>query len=272
MDLKYDYEKWRSASPIVPRVLSAPDTDVAFTLQYVPRNGESGTSTAATAAFTNGGDLTVTVDGAAPTGKDAFGTAGVYDTSAAAYDTVGEVFDAIRALGGNKHGAWRIIMGAALRSTPMASLLTKTATSCIGANGLTFNFDTSAAETLSTVISAEKFTNNGIGGYQGDWEHKVLNELLTYDITQDMASAGEIRIYQGKDHVAETLIYSIALADNTNTTLGLANPNVVNIQAEHGYRLIVQVYHATDIGAGAVGKYIVRGRSVVPDGSFTVRS
>lgn len=267
-----DYQRFLPDAPIVPHVLSAPDTDVAFTLQYCPVNGESGTSTAAEATFVNGGDFTVTVDGSAPTGKDAFGTAGVIDTSAAAYDTVGEFFDYVRSIGGNKHGAWRIIMNGAIRSTPMASILSKSATSCIGDNGLTFVFDTSAAETLSVAVSAEKFENNGVGGWRSDWESKVLNQLMSLDVTQNMASAGEIRIYQGKDGETETLIYSTALADDTNTTKGLEYPDVVWLQAEHGYRLVVQVYHATDIGAGAVGKYSVRGRSVVPDGSFVVRS
>lgn len=265
------YERFLPESPIVPHRITAPDTDVAYTLQYVPLNGEAGTSVEATAAFVQGGDFTVTVGGSVPTGKDAFGTAGVIDTSHGDYDTVGEFYDYVESLGGKEHGAWRIIMGAAIRADTMASLLAKGSTSVIGPNGLDFYFDTTVSESISAVITAEKFVNNGPGGYQGDYKHKVLNQLMSFAITQDMASAGEVLIYEGKNGVAETLLHTLVLADNTELAKGLGYPAVVWDQAKHGYRLIVRASHATDIGASAVGDFIVRGRSIVPDGSFIVR-
>ncbi len=265
-----EYQREIGRSPIVPHRISAPDTDVAFTLQYVPVNGESGTSTAATIAHVQDTTMTFLVDAAEPTGKDAIGTAGVIDTSAAAFDTVGEFVDYVNSLGGLVRGAWRAIIKGALRSDGMETILAKGAASALGANGLDFFSDTSESETLSSVVTAEKFTNNGVGGYQGDFDKKVLNQLMSMSVTQDMASAGTLKIYQGKNGESETEIYTVALADDTNNAKGLTNPDVVFIQAQHGYRLIVRAAHATDIGAGSVTENIIRGRSIVPDGSFLV--
>lgn len=267
-----DYQRHLDESPIVPHRITAPDTDLAFTFQYCPANGEDGASTAATIAHVNSTTMTFLVDAAAPTGKDAIGTTGVIDVSDGDYDTVGEIYDYVQGLGGNKLGAWRMIMGAALRSTTMASILAKSAASCIGDNGLDFYFDTSASETVSAAISAEKFVNNGVNGYRGNWEHKVLNQLMSFAITQDMASDGEVRLYEGKNGEAETLLHTFTLTDNTENAKGRDYPNVVWDQARHGYRYIVQAYHATDIGASAVAQFIVRGRSIVPDGAFIVRT
>ncbi|KKM24830.1 hypothetical protein LCGC14_1601150 [marine sediment metagenome] len=265
-----DYQRQLDESPIVPHRISAPDTDVAFTLQYAPVNGEAGTSTAATIALVQAGSMTFLVDAAAPTGKDAIGTAGVINTGAAAFDTVGELGDYVNSLGGRTHGAWRFIIRGALRADTMSTILAKTAASAIGANGLDFYSDTSASETISQVISAERFVNNGVNGYQSDWEHKVLNQLMSFAVTQDMASNGQVLLYEGRDGVTETLLHTLTLTDDTALSKGIDYPAVVWDQARHGYRYIVRTSHATDIGAGAVTDNIVRGRSIVPDGAFIV--
>ncbi len=266
-----DYQRFLPDAPIVPHRISAPDTDPAFTVQYVPKNGEAGNSIAATIAFVQSGDMTFTVDAAAPTGKDAIGTAGVVDTTDGDLDTVGEIVDFINALGGRENGAWRAIIKGALRADTMATILAKTAASAIGPNGLDFFSDTSASETISQVISAEKFVNNGPAGYQSDWETKVLNQLMSFAVTQDMASNGQVLLYEGRDGVTETLLHTLTLTDDTELAKGIDVPAVVWDQARHGYRYIVRTSHATDIGASAVTDNIVRGRSIVPDGSFVVR-
>ena len=266
------YERFLPESPIVPHRITAPDTDRAFTFQYVPLNGEAGTSTAATIAHVNSTTMTFLVDAAEPTGKDAIGTAGVIDISSGDYDTVGEVYDYVQSLGGYKDGAWRMILHGAIRADTMAMILAKSAASCIGDNGLDFYFDTSASEAISAAITAEKFVNNGPGGYQGDWESKVLNQLMSFAITQDMSSNGLVKLYEGKNGVAETLLHTLTLTDNTELAKGRDYPTVVWDQARHGYRYIVRAVHATDIGASAVTQFIVRGRSIVPDGAFIVRT
>ncbi|MHC4464894.1 MAG: hypothetical protein ACYS30_26215, partial [Planctomycetota bacterium] len=92
MHLKQVQEARALAKPIA-HVFTGVDTFPAFVMQAVP-NGGTG-FTAATVAFVQGGDMTILVDAAAPAGADAIGTAGVIDTSAAAYDTCGELMDYI---------------------------------------------------------------------------------------------------------------------------------------------------------------------------------
>ena len=90
----------RSIASVIPHVQSAADTSPWMVAQYVPSLGTGGTS--AFIAHVLGGDITCTVDGAAPAGADAIGVAGVIDTTSTSLNTMGEVVDTF-----NGVQAWR---------------------------------------------------------------------------------------------------------------------------------------------------------------------
>lgn len=262
MYLKQIQEARALATP-VPHEQTAPDTSPAFVIQYVPALGVSSTYRAKI-AFVQGGDMTFTTGTAGTTAvgdsgatADGIGTAGVIDTSAAAYDTCGELMDYI-----NGHPAWRMYLVGALRSDTMATILTKTAAFCDVANGLTFYFDTSASEHISTAISGEKFVNNGINGHVKDADDLCENMLLSLSVQQNMASDGTLALYSCSQANDNTL-WSATLTDDTLTEKGYDQPESVWARATRGQRLIVRVAHATDVGASAVAKFHVVGKTAV---------
>lgn len=265
MYLKQIQEAWALATP-VPHEQTAPDTSPAFVLQYVPANGVS-SAYRAKIALVQDGDMTFTTGAAGVTAvgdsnatADGIGTAGVIDTSAAAYDTVGDLLDYI-----NGHPAWRGYLVGALRSDGMETILAKTADWCDVANGLTFYSDTSASEHIDVAISGEKFVNNGINGHVKDVDDMCENVLLSLSVQQDMASAGTLTLYSSSQGSSpgDSTLWSAALADDTLTEKGYDQPESVWARATRGSRLIVRVAHATDIGAGAVTKFHVVGKTAV---------
>ena len=251
-------EAEKFATTVTQRI-SAVDTDDWFRIKYHLGKGVAGIA-AATIALVEGGAITFRTGGAVPTGVDTIGTAGAIDSSDGAYDTVGKIQDYINGLG----GGWEMILHGALRSDLMAKAQDKAAASCVGARGLVFYPDSLAAggatEYYSIAITGEHFVD---GGTIHDWDEGCVNQLLSFDVTVNMASAGSILIYEGKQGVAETLVHTLALADNTQLVKHQDYLQQVYCEAQPGYRLIVRASHATDIAA-APTEFVVRGRTIVP--------
>lgn len=265
MNIRQVLEARALAKPIA-HVFSDVDTFPAFVMQYVPENGTGGT--AATAAFVQGGDFTVTVDGAAVgnanDGGDGFGTAGVIDTSAALYDTAGEFVDAVN----GQNPSWRAYLVGARRATTMASLLAKSATSCIGANGLTFYFDASASDLGAVAISGEKFINNGKNGHVKDADDLVENILNWAAFTCGLTGNGNLKLYSCSQQ-ADGPAVAFAATDDTAITKG--NNNLLEqpfYTAKLGERLIVEISAGTSFDD--IAKAEVIGRSAVLNGSRLV--
>lgn len=233
-------EEARSLAMPIPHNFSGVDTFPAFVIQAVTFPDDE--ISAATLAFVQGGDMTLLVDAAAPTGKWAFGTAGVLDTSAAAYDTVGELYDYIKGIRG-----LRMYLVGARRSTTMAKILAKTAASCFGDNGLTFYFDASASDEGAVAISGEKFVNNGINGHVTDWDSQCENSLCNLNITCGLTGNGNLKIYSGKEGATEVEMLSFAMTDDTNINKGLDQPDAPWATAPRGHRLIVSVQATTSL-------------------------
>ena len=114
MNLAQIEEARALASPVNWAATVGIDTAPYFVVQYVPALGTGGA--AATIALVTGGDMTFLVDGAAPAGLDAIGTAGVIDTSAATGDTIAELLGLI-----NATSAWRAYAVGALFSCSVSS-------------------------------------------------------------------------------------------------------------------------------------------------------
>lgn len=242
----------------LPIAITANDTCPAFIFQYVPDNGTGGA--ACTAAYTQGGDFTVLVDAAAPTGADAIGTAGVVDSSATAYDTVGEFCNYV-----NGTRAYRAIC-LCRPETPMANVLTKSATSCLTNNGLAFYLDTSVADTTyiwSVPFTGEAFENYGVAGHKKDSEDHCVNSFVMAQMKQDFTSAANAYLYVFKQgDTSSTLAHTKALTDNTLTDYGNTDaPTEAWYTAPEGYTLVLDIRSdaATAFTAlSAVGKTVVR--------------
>lgn len=252
-----------------PRIVTADDTDLAFLIQAMPDSPSLASFAAATIAFVQGGAMTVLVDAAAPTGVNAIGTAGVIDTSAGDFDTVGEIVDYFN------RPPYRAYVHAALRADTMATILAKGAASCIGANGLAFFSDTSASGTRSVCFSGEHFENNGKNGHKKDFEDAVENFISQIDINLDMTDNGTLTLYSGKQGVAESIIHGpVTLTDASAFQKNLDGlVGTFYKAAKRGERLILRC--ANDAGEmGSISQFHCAGRSAVgnlsriEDGSF----
>ncbi len=250
------------------RIVAADDTDSAFLLQYVPDKGTGGA--ACTIAFIQGGAMTVLVDGAAPAGLDAIGTAGVIDTSDGDFDTVGEIVDYF-----NSIAAYRAICDAAIRSDTMATILAKSAASAFGDNGLAFFSDTSASGTRTVCFSGEHFENNGKNGHKKDREDACESFISKIDINLDMSDNGTLTIYSGRQGVAETIIHGpVTLTDATAFQKNLDGlVGTFYKAAKRGERIILRC--ANDAGQmGSITQFHTLGLTAVvsqkriEDGSF----
>jgi len=261
-------EAYQLAKPY-PRIVAADDKDVAFVVQAKPDCPTKASFSACTIALVQDGDMTFRVDAAAPTGVNAIGTAGVIDTSAAAYDTVGELVDYLNI------GPYRAYIHAALRADDCATLLAKTAASCIGDNGLAFYSDTSASGTRTVCFSGEHFENNGKGGHKKDLDDAVENMIASININLNMSDNGTLTLYSGKQGVTETVIHGpVTLTDATafeKNIDGLVGSFYK--AAKRGERLILRCANdATEMGT--ITKFHTMGMSVVTsckrieDGSF----
>lgn len=261
-------ERAKEQAPVYERIIAADDTDPAFIVQAVPSRGTG--FAACTMALVQDSDLTVLIDAAAPAGVDAIGTAGVIDTSAADYDTVGELVDYFNSL-----APYRAFVNAALRADGMETILAKTAASAFGDNGLAFFSDTSASGTRTFCFSGEHFENNGKNGHKKDLEDAVENLLVSIDITLDMTDNGTLVIYSGKQGQTETIAHGpVTLTDATAFQKNIDGlVGTFYKAAKRGERLIVRC--ANDAGemgsitqAKCMGKSAVVNLSRIEDGSF----
>lgn len=275
----------RSIASVIPHVQSAADTSPWMVAQHVPALGTGGSS--AFIAHVLGGDITCTVDGAAPAGADAIGASGVIDTSSPSLNTMGEVVDVF-----NGARAWRAYLVGALRADLASGMLAKTRASAYGDNGLTFYGDTSenraavipgtegAHEQVSVAISGEKFVNNGINGHVKDWEDKCENSmtygefLLTFTgNTTDTVPKG-LRVFSAKAGDTEVLLFNKALTSAVELDLGRTGTAQVDgvddifIKAPIGHRLIVRA--STSTAFSAFTKFNVHGKTAVLSGNHIV--
>jgi hypothetical protein len=237
MYLKQLLEAEKLAIPLVQSI-TVNDTCPAFILQYVPDGGTGGT--ACTIAFVQGGDMTVLVDAAAPAGTDAIGTAGVIDTSAEDYDTVGELCNYF-----NTIKAYRAIC-LCRPETPMANILAKSAASCLTNNGLVFYLDSSVADTTyiwSLPVTGEAFENYGLAGHVKDVDDMCVNHFHMAQATQDFTSAANAYLYIFKQgDTASTKVFTKALTDATLTDIGnTSQPNNPWYTAPEGYTLVLDI-------------------------------
>lgn len=257
-------EDLRSITSPVGQAIAGVDVSPYFVVQYVPSQGTGGA--AATIALVQDGDMTFLVDAAAPAGADAIGTAGVIDTSAAAFDTVGELVAAI-----NATQAWRAYATVPY-ATGMESALAKSAASAFGDNGLTFFSDTSAELDIGVVISGDKFVNNGLNGFVTDVKDQCINELMYGGFQLGNAGAGAITLTiiqetQGAND-GQTL-YSVVLAEDTLKLLGEASLEVPFVSGGPGKMLTVRAVIAGG-AADAYTKFEVVGQTLVLTGSRIV--
>lgn len=229
-------EEARALATPVTQNITTTDTDPAIVIQYVPALG-TGASAATIAMETASQTLTFQVGGSDPAGLDDIGnTSGEIVVTGSAYDTMGELVDYI-----NGRSAWRAYLVGALRSDLPSNLLLKTATSCIGANGLTFYSDTSTNLGISLAISGEKFVSNGINGHVKDFEDECENEMLYGSFNVTCVSAPHILYYTGKQGSTETLITASKLLTSASATLeGEEIPTGPFIQSTRGQRLIMR--------------------------------
>jgi len=263
----------REIAPFVGQANITVDTCPAFMIQYCGLLGASAVSTTTcTIAFVQGGDMTVLVDSAAPAGVDAIGTSGVIDTTAVAYDTVGELCAYIDAL-----GPYRAIC-LCDPDTLMANVLAKSAASCIGSSGLVFYLDTSVADTTyiwSFPITGEAFLNNGKTGHVrdlpvSDGGDEVENSFHFMQITTASSATATVYIKSFKqgDSTATTL-YTKAISAATATDIGNAsNPTMPFLTAKPGNTMVVEIRQAVNANAPSVMQ--LTGRSVVTTGTRIV--
>jgi hypothetical protein len=255
MYLKQILEARALASP-VGWGINAVNTSPAFVVQYVPSLGTDGA--AATIALIQDGAMTFLVDGVAPAGADAIGTAGVITTSAASYDTIGELVDYI-----NSTQAWRAYIAAALRADGCETLQEKSAATCFTDNGLTFYWDTSAGIQHSAVISGEKFVNQGVGGYREDADGQCENYLIsgTQTYTFNTTGAGVLTIHSCSQRSDGTTLFTVALANATAKPLD-GTLDAPFMRSTTGQRLVIRAADdaADDIEAVA---QVIAGRTAV---------
>lgn len=267
------WEEAHALADTVPHVQSAADTSPWMVAQYVPGLGTGGTS--AFIAYVVAGDMTFTVNGAAPAGLDAIGAAGIIDTSSPSYDTMGELVDYI-----NGRSAWRAYLVGALRADRTSGLLAKTRASAMTDNGLTFFGDTSANdsavvpgtsaayEQVSVAISGEKFITTGISGHVKDADDGCENMLQYAEIQLTLTGpTGVINIYTGAQTATETLIYTQTLTSTTEQNFGRTGTvqadglNSIFLKATRGERLILRA--ATLSAFSAFTKFNILGKTTV---------
>jgi hypothetical protein len=224
-------------APVVFHNIAAVDKGPYMVVQYVPNLGTGGAA-ATVAVATAAETMTFQVDAADPAGLDAIGnSSGELSLVADAYDTMGELVDAI-----NATGAWRAYLLGALRADTPSHLLNFSAASCFGASGKTLYGDTSDSKDISYAISGEKFVSNGVSGHVKDDEDEVLNHLMHADINVTSASYAVLRYYSGKQGSTETkLIADVDLTTATNKQQGETNFAEPYISATRGERLVIRV-------------------------------
>lgn len=247
----------------VPHSVTTDDTSPGFVVQYVPDLGTG--ATAATAAY-DGTSMTFTTAGAAPAGNDAIGTAGVITLSG--YTTMGALQDLV-----NASRCFRMYLCGCVRADLTASaILTKTATSCIGKNGLTFYIDTTGAIQTSKYgwafpISGEKFINNKTGGHRKDWDAQCVNVIDYLAFQQSAATGGYLYVYEGKQGSTEEVVWKHTTVDATLKEINTSLSKELGLMSRPGYRLIARFEGDASTTATIFNG---RGKTAVLDGTFAV--
>ena len=239
-------------APLVVHSQSTSDVSPALVVQYVPLLGTG--ATAATAKVTAAA-MVFTTGGTTPSGLDYIGSS-TGNITFGSYDSLGEVLDVIEAT-----AAWRAYLVAGIGSDASTDLLAQAAASAIGANGLTFYFDTSAFDGCGTAISGEKFINNSPSGHVKDADDECLNQLLYVKLNVTL-SDGELTFYsasrKGASQIGPTYAYGSASAIEVNEN-GPAEPFLV---AKRGERLVIRAA-ATTAGNGTPAEFRVEGKTAV---------
>ena len=222
------------ATPVTHNI-TANDTSPWMVVQHVPILGTNGTS-AKCQVFAS--TLTFTVDGAVPAGKDVVGISGKFNLTLAAYDTMGELVDAI-----NGARAWRAYLVGAIRADTPSFLLIQANADCRGDNGLTVYSDSSNSDEWSFAISGEKFVNNGVAGHVKDWDSQCENSVNWMGLLYSGASSGHsLKYYTGRAGDTETQLGSSqATVISTLFEQGEDNPSIPWISATRGHRLVCRV-------------------------------
>ena len=209
--------------------------------------------------------MTFLVDGAVPAGLDVIGTSGVIDTSAAAYDTVGELVNYI-----NSKGPYRAVC-LVDPATLMANVLAKSAASCVGDGGLTFYLDTSVADTTyiwNCPITGDVFQNKSRRGIKLQKNHAVRNRLHFFQYLQNFSSACTLYVKTwAQGATSATTMLTITGVDNALTNVGNSSyPNQPWIEAPEGQILTLEI--RSDTASGMTLQ--VTGSTVVRDGDYVV--
>jgi len=247
----------------VAHSVTADDVSPGFVVQYVPELGTG--ATAATAAY-DGTDMTFTTAGTTPAGNDAIGTDGVL--SLGTYTTIGALQDIV-----NASRCYRMYLGTCVRADLTATaILTKTATSIIGKNGLTFYIDTSAVVQSAKYgwgfpVSGEKFVSNTATGWLKDWDAQCVNILDYLAFEQSAATGGFLYVYQGRQGVTEEVIWKHTTVDATLKEINASLSKEIGLMSPLGYRLIPRFEGDASTTATIFNG---RGRTAVMNGAFAV--
>ena len=236
MHLKQIEEARALASP-VGWTVAAVDKSPAFVVQYVPQNGSGGAL--ATCVVVTATGITLDVDGAVIVDgtADSCGTDGDGAFLFANYATIGALVDGINASTG---GCFRAYVAACLRAQATDDLLLAIDASCIGDNGMTVYFDTSANNDATMVISGEKFVNNGPNGWMKDKYSVCENYLISASLTAGFASAGagSVTIHSCPQNGDGTELYTAIMASATAFALA-GTPDVPFMRSTTGERLVI---------------------------------
>jgi len=220
------------------------DVSEALRIQYC---GSYGYATATLVASTS---LTLYHGVAsADTLDSTFGTAGAVDLSAAGFDTLGELVDAI-----NKSPNWRAKLTGGLRDDLSANLLAQTVTSARLNGGLSIYFDGSDG-IVSHAITGIEFKGFGSapGFDDGAFDDKGCINTLAYVYSAMTETGGAtLKVFEADDAdttaTARTL-YSIAEVDTTAQTIGdsASAAGAALLRSAENHRLIVRVTAATSL-------------------------
>lgn len=249
---------------LVPHDVTTDYSSPAFVTQYVPELGTGDTE--ATAVFTSTTDITFTVGGTTPAGKDDVGTSGVVGTSS--FTTMGAMQDAV-----NASRAFRMYLCTALRADLSDSVIKpQGSASCIGVNGLTFYLDRTLQFETSKyahgfVISGEKFINNRQSGWQKDWDAQCVNLLNYLAAKVSTGTGGYLKVYQGKQGQTEELMWAYSLVDATLKELNASLSKEIGLMGSPGKRIIVRLEGDANT---ALTQLAGTGKTAVMDGTFAV--
>lgn len=220
------------------------DVSVAILIQYI------GSEASALAALVASTSLTLSHGDLSSEAVDStFGTAGVIDLSSAAFNTCGEVVDAI-----NKSANWRAKLIGALYDDASANLLALSSTQCKVAAGIPIYFDGSDG-IFSVAITGHDFKNLGSApGYDdGSYDDKGCINTLAYITCYGTETGGAtLKVLEADDtDTTSTVVtkYSGTFADTTAYTIGDSASGVGSAayRSAENKRLIVRITCATSL-------------------------